>query len=624
MRVPGPRRPSAALVGLLADAAVERQLAEQAHAVLLAPCARRRRRRRSCSSWPQFDRRAGSCSRRCRAPARHLLEHLEPLARVEQRDVLRRRDDDGAAHRHALRERELDVAGARRHVDDQVVELAPVGLVSSCLSACVTIGPRQTIGCSSSIRKPIDMTLRPWPRAARSRLPSRDSGVAGRETQHARLARAVDVGVEQPDRAPSPCEREREVDRDGRLAHAALAGGDRDQVPDAPGNGCRPAGRVPDDFPAHGRPRRRPSRPGRARARAPRAPPLRPAGIPRIVRARPRPRRRRARRARSDGLQSFARASRGMGGENPDMRRASRGARSSNLMGPPDSREKRLNEQRRTCDARYILAQTDGGIIARAGHHYVHRRPRALRPVDGFVGAFFGQSSPAARPMNVLTTFQEPRRPAHRRDQRSRDLHGHRKALDKLAKLGPAAIPRIIEALLTRGQAGDRRVRRDPEQPAQTRRPFPSRPRSRTAISAPLGDGLGAVSARTLQRQWLYDLLGKDDARRAGRRGPPGAQKSASTPASCWTDPTPRSRARRPRCFKLIDEIADPRDRPRADSRIDGKDPIVKTHIINVLARFDRPDVNKALQEAAARHNKLVRRAALQGIARAKTPSTSA
>ena len=53
--------------------------------------------------------------------------------------------------------------------------------------------------------------------------------------------------------------------------------------------------------------------------------------------------------------------------------------------------------------------------------------------------------------------------------------------------------------------------------------------------------------------------------------------------------------------------------------RMDGKDPLVKTHLINVLARFDRPDVNKALREALRDSNKLVRGAALQGIARSKT-----
>ena len=71
--------------------------------------------------------------------------------------------------------------------------------------------------------------------------------------------------------------------------------------------------------------------------------------------------------------------------------------------------------------------------------------------------------------------------------------------------------------------------------------------------------------------------------------------------------------------FKLIDEVTTEEMVPDLLARIDGKDPLVKTHLINVLARFDRPDVNKALQEALRDSNKLVRGAALAGIARSKT-----
>ena len=63
----------------------------------------------------------------------HFLEHLEPLARIDQRDVLRRRDDHRAGHRHFLRERQLDVSGAWRHVDDEIVQLAPVGILEQLL-----------------------------------------------------------------------------------------------------------------------------------------------------------------------------------------------------------------------------------------------------------------------------------------------------------------------------------------------------------------------------------------------------------------------------------------------------------------------------------------------------------
>ena len=71
--------------------------------------------------------------------------------------------------------------------------------------------------------------------------------------------------------------------------------------------------------------------------------------------------------------------------------------------------------------------------------------------------------------------------------------------------------------------------------------------------------------------------------------------------------------------FKLIDEVTTEEMVPDLLARMDGKDPLVKTHLINVLARFDRPDVNKALQEALRDTNKLVRGAALSGIVRSKT-----
>jgi serine/threonine-protein kinase len=71
--------------------------------------------------------------------------------------------------------------------------------------------------------------------------------------------------------------------------------------------------------------------------------------------------------------------------------------------------------------------------------------------------------------------------------------------------------------------------------------------------------------------------------------------------------------------FKIIDEITTDELVPDLLSRMDGKDPVVKMHMINVLSRFDRPDVAKALQEALRDNSKLVRSAALVGLARSKT-----
>ena len=55
-----------------------------------------------------------------------LLRHRRRALRDALRRGLRRGDDDHLGAREELRDRQRDVAGARRHVDDEVVELAPV------------------------------------------------------------------------------------------------------------------------------------------------------------------------------------------------------------------------------------------------------------------------------------------------------------------------------------------------------------------------------------------------------------------------------------------------------------------------------------------------------------------
>jgi hypothetical protein len=52
------------------------------------------------------------------------------------------------------------------------------------------------------------------------------------DPQHARHARSVNVRIQHADTRPVRAQREREIDRRGRLAHAALAGGHRNDVLD--------------------------------------------------------------------------------------------------------------------------------------------------------------------------------------------------------------------------------------------------------------------------------------------------------------------------------------------------------------------------------------------------------
>ena len=54
-----------------------------------------------------------------------LLEHRQPAARIDQRKILRRRNDHCALQRYILRQRQLRIAGAGRHIDDENIERSP-------------------------------------------------------------------------------------------------------------------------------------------------------------------------------------------------------------------------------------------------------------------------------------------------------------------------------------------------------------------------------------------------------------------------------------------------------------------------------------------------------------------
>jgi eukaryotic-like serine/threonine-protein kinase len=68
--------------------------------------------------------------------------------------------------------------------------------------------------------------------------------------------------------------------------------------------------------------------------------------------------------------------------------------------------------------------------------------------------------------------------------------------------------------------------------------------------------------------------------------------------------------------FKLIAEAANESMLPELVSRLSGKDIGAKTHIIDILSRFDRPDVQHALERELEGDNKIIRQAALSALER--------
>ena len=67
--------------------------------------------------------------------------------------------------------------------------------------------------------------------------------------------------------------------------------------------------------------------------------------------------------------------------------------------------------------------------------------------------------------------------------------------------------------------------------------------------------------------------------------------------------------------FRIIQDTIKPEMIPDLIARMGGKDPYIKIHLINLLAKFDRPEVNQALEMQLKDSHKMVRSAALSALA---------
>jgi HEAT repeat protein/tRNA A-37 threonylcarbamoyl transferase component Bud32 len=72
--------------------------------------------------------------------------------------------------------------------------------------------------------------------------------------------------------------------------------------------------------------------------------------------------------------------------------------------------------------------------------------------------------------------------------------------------------------------------------------------------------------------------------------------------------------------FRILGELATDNDLPELVGRLHGKDPVARLHIINILSRFPKPEVSRALQQQLKDTNKLVRAASLSALARMDGP----
>jgi len=221
--------------------------------------------------------------------------------------------------------------------------------------------------------------------------------------------------------------------------------------------------------------------------------------------------------------------------------------------------------------------------------------------------------------MNFLTALQADRLISQIREEADPTSANAKKAFQKLGKLGNAAVPKILEALASA----------DKRQTVEYVELLSSLIDDKTlpVIIRGLADGdprtvSGTAWALSTNRRYnvnrLVDFLGEDDYSKAAIIEVLTAHKERLNVRQLLGQIYYLQPSEKAAVFKLIDEVTTEELVPDLLTRMDGKDPVVKMHLINVLARFDLPAVSKALLESLKDTNKLVRQAALAGIARSK------
>jgi eukaryotic-like serine/threonine-protein kinase len=195
------------------------------------------------------------------------------------------------------------------------------------------------------------------------------------------------------------------------------------------------------------------------------------------------------------------------------------------------------------------------------------------------------------------------------------------KALEKLVALGPSAIDPIVAALTS-------------AEKRETLAYVEALSRLIDAKTVPhllrtMGDANGRAmsgiawalsSSRNYPASTLLDALKKADMPKQPILDVIAAQKSRFTVRELLNAAYNQDGMERSGLFKIIGEIADESSVDDLIARLEGKDAVARLHIIHVLARFNLPRVQQALQKQLKDNNKLIRSAALSGLSRMDGP----
>src|ERR1700688_3401619 len=195
------------------------------------------------------------------------------------------------------------------------------------------------------------------------------------------------------------------------------------------------------------------------------------------------------------------------------------------------------------------------------------------------------------------------------------------KALEKLVALGPSAIEPIVDALTT----AEKRETMAYVEALSRLIDAKSLPQLLKTLAQANGRAMSGIawalsSSKNYPTSALLDALSKPDMPKQAILDVIAAQKTRFTVRELLNAAYAQEPNERTGLFKIIGEIADESSIDDLIARIEGKDPVARLHIINVLGRFNLPQVSQAVQKQLKDTSKFIRSAALSALAKMDGP----
>src|SRR6202041_2371217 len=223
--------------------------------------------------------------------------------------------------------------------------------------------------------------------------------------------------------------------------------------------------------------------------------------------------------------------------------------------------------------------------------------------------------------MSLFANYRADRLIAEVKSSGNPDGPVAQKALEKLLALGPSAIDSIVAAL-TNSEKRETMAYVEVLSRLIDAKTLPQLLKTMADANgrAMTGIAWALSSSKNYPANALLDALSKPDMPKQAILDVIAAQKTRFTVRELLNAAYSQEGSERSGLFKIVAEIADESALADLIARIEGKDPVARLHIINVLARFNTPKVQQAVQKQLKDNSKFIRSAALSALARMDGP----